>query len=220
MTDATHLPPHRAERERLCDLFVDLGPEAPTLCEGWATADLAAHLVVREGWNPLPGLGIVAPPLHRLHDEAIVRTKQRLPWPALVDKVRTGPPVGPFRLLDGLVNVQEYFVHHEDVRRGGGDHTPRPEGEIADVEALLWRNLRRGARLMTRSVKGIGLVLRRPDGEEIVARSAATDAPTAILVGRPGELVLYVLGRKAAADVTIEGGAAAEQALAAARLGI
>jgi hypothetical protein len=41
-------PLDAVEREQLCDLFLELGPEAPTLCEGWATLDLAAHLVMRE----------------------------------------------------------------------------------------------------------------------------------------------------------------------------
>ena len=50
------------ERQTLCDLLVELGPEAPTLCAGWATADLAAHLVVRER-RPDSGPGLVWPPL-------------------------------------------------------------------------------------------------------------------------------------------------------------
>ena len=39
-----------AKRERLllADLLEAEGPEAPTLCEGWSTRDLAAHLIVRE----------------------------------------------------------------------------------------------------------------------------------------------------------------------------
>jgi hypothetical protein len=32
------------ERHELCDLFVELGPTAPTLLEGWTTRDLAAGL--------------------------------------------------------------------------------------------------------------------------------------------------------------------------------
>ena len=50
------------ERATICDLFAELGPEAPTLCEGWTTADLAAHLVVREH-RPDSGPGIVWPRL-------------------------------------------------------------------------------------------------------------------------------------------------------------
>ncbi len=39
-----------AKRERLllADLLETAGPDAPTLCEGWRTRDLAAHVVVRE----------------------------------------------------------------------------------------------------------------------------------------------------------------------------
>src|SRR5205823_1816728 len=44
------------ERREMCDLMLELGPEAPTLCEGWTAFDLAAHLVVRER-NPLSGPG-------------------------------------------------------------------------------------------------------------------------------------------------------------------
>src|ERR1700754_3004842 len=38
----------RSERQKLADLFASLGPDAPTMCTGWATRDLAAHLVIRE----------------------------------------------------------------------------------------------------------------------------------------------------------------------------
>ena len=48
------------ERAELCDLFDELGPSAPTLCEGWATEDLAAHLVVRER-DPRSMPGIIKP---------------------------------------------------------------------------------------------------------------------------------------------------------------
>ena len=39
-----------AQRERaaLVETMRSVGPEAPTLCEGWNTRDLAAHLVIRE----------------------------------------------------------------------------------------------------------------------------------------------------------------------------
>ena len=36
------------ERRALADLLGELGPDAPTCCEGWTTAHLAAHLVVRD----------------------------------------------------------------------------------------------------------------------------------------------------------------------------
>lgn len=209
-------PPERAERDRLCDLFLELGPDAPTLCEGWTAAHLASHLVVRER-NPVASVGIVVGPLHRWHDDAIERTRTRVAWPDLVAKVRSGPPFGPMRWFDHLVNTQEYFVHHEDLRRGAGDHSPRPADEIADVEAALWDGLRRGGRLATRSVRGIGVDLREPDGEVIHARGG-DDVVT--IAGRPGEIVLYLLGRRGACTVELLGDADAVTTLEQSPLGI
>ncbi|MFM7872077.1 MAG: maleylpyruvate isomerase N-terminal domain-containing protein, partial [Actinomycetota bacterium] len=40
--------PARTERDLICDLFTNFGPDAPTLCAGWTTRDLAAHIAVRE----------------------------------------------------------------------------------------------------------------------------------------------------------------------------
>ncbi len=50
------------ERQTLSQLFDQLGPDAPTLCSGWTTLDLAAHLVVRER-RPDSGPGLVWPPM-------------------------------------------------------------------------------------------------------------------------------------------------------------
>jgi uncharacterized protein (TIGR03085 family) len=209
------LPPHRAEREALCDLFLTLGPDAPTLDEGWTTEDLAAHLYVREH-NPVATAGILIKPLAELHDRGIASVKQRMAYEEVVERVRVGPP-GPMRLVDGLVNLQEIFVHHEDARRGAGDHTPRPADEIDDVERALWQGLQRTARFMTRRIKGVAVDLVADDGAMIrMGRSAQR----ATLVGRPGELVLYLVGRGEAADVRIECSDAGRTALDEASLGI
>ena len=52
------------------------------------------------------------------------------------------------------MNLTEYFVHHEDVRRGGGDTSPAPAAERRRIEDALWAMLHRGAKFMTRPVKG------------------------------------------------------------------
>ena len=59
------------ERRELCDLFEELGPDAPTLCEGWTTDDLAAHLVVRER-NPTAGPGILLGGRFAAHTERLM----------------------------------------------------------------------------------------------------------------------------------------------------
>src|ERR1700678_3703297 len=60
-----------SERRALCDLFGELGPDAPTLCEGWTTSDLAVHLIMCEArphaWAGVP-LGDRVPALRRYFD--------------------------------------------------------------------------------------------------------------------------------------------------------
>jgi uncharacterized protein (TIGR03085 family) len=190
-----------AQRERgaLCDLFLEVGPDAPTLCGEWTARDLAAHLVVRDR-NLLGGAGIIVPFLSGFTEKGMEREEIR-PWEELVDRVRSGP-MWFTRPADELINTVEYFVHHEDVRRGDG--TGEPRTGIDDVEDDLWGRLKGGSgRLFTRRVpKGIAIDLVRPDGATERVRNG--DRPVR-LVGTPGELVLYLFGRKAVARVELEG---------------
>src|ERR1700757_3956767 len=87
------------ERTTLCDLLLEVGPEAPTLCQGWTTADLAAHLVVRER-RPDSGPGLVWPPLAGYTDKVRRSVRDRTPWAKLVETVRGGPPM-ILRAFDG-----------------------------------------------------------------------------------------------------------------------
>jgi len=209
------VPPHRSERNALCDLFTRVGPTAPTLCAGWTTTDLAAHLVVRER-KPVAALGLVLSPLAATLQKTMARMSTTNSYEGLVALVRSGPPP-LLRPFDAAMNLNEYFVHHEDVRRGGGDMTPRPIGAIADVEEALWRGLGRGSRLLTRPLGSTGLDLVHIDGRVAHARRGEQ---TAILNGRPGEIALYLSGRGTAAHVEIGGPPAAVQALRDARFGI
>src|SRR5689334_20030054 len=130
----------QSERAELADLFQALGPDAPTLCSGWTTADLAAHLVVRERRpDSLPGirLSALAPWTERVRVGARDRGYDRL-----ISELRSGPPrLSPFGLpgVDGLANSVEMFVHHEDVRRAQDGWEPRPLDP--SVHKALWRTL-------------------------------------------------------------------------------
>ena len=206
------------ERRELCDLFGDLGPEAPTLCEGWATLDLAAHLVVRER-SPQAGPGLLlGGPFAKFLDRATERALAK-GYDALVEKVRNGPPPGPFAVpgLRTVLNLNEYVVHHEDVRRanGLGPRTDRPE-----LQDALWKLLRRGASLQLRKVrKEISVRVRRSDGFDGTDVTVGT-GPEAILSGEPVELVLFLMGRRGAAEVALGGDADAVRILESAELGI
>ncbi|MFE9685325.1 TIGR03085 family metal-binding protein [Streptomyces sp. NPDC002701] len=191
-----------AKRERLllADLLEAEGPDAPTLCEGWNTRDLAAHVVVRERRPDAAG-GILikqlAPRLERVMAEFTAK-----PYEELIQLIRTGPPrFSPFSLkqVDEASNAVEFYVHTEDVRRARPDWVPRVLDPV--FQDALWSRLERAARLMGRGAP-TGLVLRRPDGQTAVAHRGT---PVVTVTGEPSELVLFAHGRQSAADVEVEG---------------
>ncbi|MFD6417975.1 TIGR03085 family metal-binding protein [Streptomyces sp. NPDC060194] len=206
-----------AKRERLilADLLEANGPDAPTLCPGWTTRDLAAHVVVRERrQDAAAGLLIkqLASRLDRVQGEFAAK-----PYEELVQLIRTGPPkYSPFQLkqVDEAANTVEFFVHAEDVRRAQPDWTPR---ELDPVFAdALWARLERTARMTGRKAP-VGLVLRRPDGQTAVAHRGT---PVVTVTGEPGELLLFAFGRQDQARVEAEGDKDAVDRLYRAKLGI
>ena len=113
------------ERSALVETFRAVGPDAPTLCEGWTTRDLAAHLVLRERRLDATA-GIALPALGSYTARVQRQIADSTDWEDLVAKVAAGPPIySPFKLLDPLVNTSEMFIHHEDVRRAAADWQPR-----------------------------------------------------------------------------------------------
>lgn len=202
------------ERQDLCTLFERLGPDAPTLCEGWTTRDLAAHLVVRER-RPDAALGILAAPFER-HGEKVRLEYAARPWPELVELVRTGPPkLSAFGApaVDRLANTMEYFIHHEDVRRANG---MAPRELYPEMEDRLWDVLARMAKLSMRRAP-CGVTMRTPGGRTLVANAAV---PRVALRGPVGELALFAYGRQAAAQVELLGADDDVAALMAASFGI
>jgi len=197
------------ERQTICDLFVSLGPDAPTLCEGWRTADLAAHLVVRER-RPDSGPGLVWPPLAGYTDKVRLAARDRTPWEKLVETVRSGPPL-LLRPFDGPMNTVEFFIHVEDVRRAQGDWEPRTIApELADA---LWARVGPGG--MAKKV-GATIVITSPGRAE----KRGGTGPTLTLAGDPGELTMFGAGRQRAARVEISGDESLADALRNAKLGV
>ncbi|MFD4546813.1 TIGR03085 family metal-binding protein [Streptomyces sp. NPDC058251] len=191
-----------AKRERLllADLLEAVGPDAPTLCEGWNTRDLAAHVVVRERRADAAG-GILikqlAPRLERVMAEFAEK-----PYEELIQLIRTGPPrFSPFSLkqIDEASNTVEFYVHTEDVRRAQPDWAPRELDPV--FQDALWSRLDRTARLTGRGAP-TGLVLRRPDGQTAVAHKGT---PVVTVTGEPSELLLFAYGRQKVADVALDG---------------
>jgi uncharacterized protein (TIGR03085 family) len=197
------------EREQLCALLDELGPHAPTLLEPWTTHDLAAHLVLREhDYLAAPGL-VVPGAWGRFAERRRIALKAQ-GFADLVATIRSGPPRGFFRVgwVRRLANLNEFFVHHEDVRRAN-DLAPRVIPPVED--AALFRNVARARWFLSRRLRGAGLDLVWKGTDQVV--SARRGQPTARVCGLPGELVLFLFGRRDAADVEISGPPEAIEAL-------
>jgi uncharacterized protein (TIGR03085 family) len=190
----------------------NVGPDAPTLCEGWTTRDLAAHLVIRE-YRPDAAPGILIPFFAGHTEKVQNEVAEQTEWDQLLDKVAAGPPVySPLKLLDPVANIGEMFIHHEDVRRAQPGWAPRT------LEPALAKSLRRTLPLMARMTlsKVPGRVaLRSLEGKTVLI---AGQGPAVTVTGAPEELLLFAVGR--AAHVDFEGDAAAVQAVQDASKGL
>jgi uncharacterized protein (TIGR03085 family) len=206
----------RSERAALCRLLEQVGPSAPTLCAGWTTSDLAAHLVLRE--RSPAAVGIVVPPLAPLAKREMQRLQQRHGYAALVALLRSGPPQwSPYALpgVDAAANTVELFVHHEDVRRAAAARTPRPLP--SEVEDTLWKRLTRMGWLVARKLP-VGLELDRSD--VAATKRIRSGDPSVAARGLPSELLLFCLGRQAVAEVELAGDPDAVEQLREAPLGL
>ncbi len=207
-----------SERAYIADLLLDAGPGAPTLCEGWTTHDLAAHLWVREQ-DPIAAPGILIEKLAGVTEARMQAVKDRWTYQELVDRVRTGPHgLSPFRLpgLGGQANALEYFIHAEDVRRAQPcDVAPREFSPA--VNEWLWSRVGSMGRMLARSIP-VGLAAEWPAADG-VGRSkierVKAGTPIVTIVGEPGEILMYLYGRTDHADVELIGTDAALEALAA-----
>ncbi|GAA0954474.1 TIGR03085 family metal-binding protein [Kribbella koreensis] len=208
----------KVERLALCDLFDEAGPDQPTLCDGWTTFDLAAHLYVREN-DPIAQPGIMIAGLADTTARRMEQAKSKYGFAGVVGKVRNGPPRLSIYGIPGIghnLNTTEYLVHHEDVRRAVPDFTVR--ALPAEQQDGLWRQVKLAAKSMTRKAP-TGLVLRLPDGSESVAKKPTADGSVTI-TGEPVELVLFCFGRQQVAQVELDGEPTAVERLQAASFGM
>ena len=204
-----------SERAALADLFDELGPDQPTLCEGWDTQDLLIHLVIRDG-RPDALAGTYVKPLKGWTDKVAAGYAERA-WSELVQQYRSGPPVwnpAGWGKLDDLTNGGEMFIHHEDARRGQPGWEPREldAASVAELEKMLGSGM---SRLALRKCP-VGIVAELPDGRRITLKSGE---PAAVVAGEPGEIILWMSGRDAA-RVTFTGDDQAVSALHAGSRGL
>ncbi|GAA4422320.1 TIGR03085 family metal-binding protein [Georgenia halophila] len=189
------------EREALVETLRAADPEAPTLCEGWSVHRLTAHLVLREHRPDLAARDATAPPGHEPQLSRLIAGPEAPGFARLVDRFAGGPPRwSPVRWGGDSVNLVEYVVHHEDVRRGGAEPA-EPRVLPTDMVRALWDRLAALGRMAYRR-SPVGVVHVVPGGPRRVVRRRP-DA--VVLSGDPVELLLHALGREDAADVELLG---------------
>lgn len=187
----------RRERGAMVETLRVVGPDAPTLCEGWTTRDLAAHLVVREG-RPDAAAGVLVPALAPRLEELRVRETER-PWDELLDRIDGGAPwYSPFRYADQVANAAEFLVHHEDVLRAAGSWSER-EFDTQDLDRI-WSLATTVARTSLRRVRA-RVELRTPAGIRLskgkAVSTGAALAPVVSVCAAPVEMLLWAFGRDA-----------------------
>jgi uncharacterized protein (TIGR03085 family) len=193
------------ERLALSELLEETGPDAPTLCEGWNTRDLVAHLVLRER-RPDAAAGVMGGPVAGHTRRVQEQFKKRYTYPELIELLRSGPPqLSPFAIpgMDEKANMVEYFVHHEDVRRAAPGWEPR---ELSPgLSRALWGRLR-GTRFFLRKAP-VGIELAREDGgdEQSFRVTIRKGTPVVTVIGPPAELTMWATGRVGAARVRYDG---------------
>jgi len=189
----------RTERAALADLLADLGPDRPTCCAGWTTADLAVHLVVRDRRPDAAPGAVLGGPFARWTAHVSDRWRRGTPWPELLDQLRSGPPAflpTAWDPVDRLVNGAEMTIHHEDVRRAQPGWEPRQLPRAA--QDVLWGQVPVLARTRPR---GGGLVVRRSDTG--ATRTVRSGTPATTVTGEPLEVLLWASGRDAVARVEV-----------------
>jgi uncharacterized protein (TIGR03085 family) len=202
------------ERAELVDVLTKVGPDAPTLCEGWATKELAAHVYVRER-RPDAALGVLPlGPLSAYTDRVMASVLRVHGYDEVVRRLATVAPILRFAHLDEAVNTVEFFIHTEDVRRPNA----LPDRDMPEeFEQKIWGRLSRQARLSFRRVKTrvrlvptVGTPVEfGPEGSDVVE-----------VRGRPSEILLLAYNRKLVARVDLVGSTAAVDLLQSARLGL
>ena len=181
-----------------CD---EVGPNAPTLCGGWNSADLAAHVYVREHRpDALPGV-LPLGPLSAYHERVMASALRVQGFDVLVRAVSAAPPWLPGPVDDAL-NTFEYFVHTEDVRRPNG---LGPRDTSLDLERFVWRRLRRQARMSFRRVPAWVRLVPTVGEPAHVGHGKKGPGPTVEVRGKPTELLLLAYNRKEHADVEVTG---------------
>lgn len=190
------------ERRALVSTLRAVGPNAPTLVDGWSTHDLAAHLAATEQLHGVPtflGRTLVARRGLRLNDTFApvmaldLRRCRRRGYDWALQRLER--PIPRVLCARGVlpVSVFEVFVHHEDVTRANG---LRRDGPVADLVPSIEWLLRYHRRLLG----DLAVRVVFPDGTEV---GGGREGETVTISGSPAEVMMWLAGRCEAATVSL-----------------
>ena len=95
--------------------------------------------------------------------------------------------------VDAQSNTIEYFIHHEDVRRGGEQWEPRELD--AATTADLWERVSKAGKFFTRR-SPVGVVVAPTDGPGAGTELRIKDGDRSVTLRGPvGEIVMAIYGR-------------------------
>jgi len=206
-----------AERQALAELLREVGPDAPTLCTGWDTRLLLAHLVRRERSLLEIGARARLPIAGMAADKAMRRYAAATPYEDMLTQLSDGAPPWSFFALPPAreaFNLLEYAIHLEDVRRVDASAEPRPLSDAR--QRAIFKRLQAMAGLAMRGTP-VPVELRWMEGRSI--RVGHGNHPV-VVTGDPMELALVAYGRQPVAHVTYSGDDAAVAKLTKAHLGV
>lgn len=223
-----------AERRELVQTLTSAGPNAPTLCTGWDTRMLLAHLVRRERSVLELGARIRLPLVGGAAEESTRHYAETHDFAEMLATFAGGAPLySPFAFppTQEAFNLLEYVIHHEDVRRataqspevassqeeavGPREEAVGPRELDPGRERAVLRRLRSFAPLTLRSAP-VRVEFQTPDGQRL---SAGRGSETVTVTGAPVELALVAFGRQRVARVDYSGSEEAVAALTSAKLG-
>jgi uncharacterized protein (TIGR03085 family) len=181
----------RTERLRLVVAARRAGEDAPTLCEGWTTRDLATHLVIRER-HPAAAAGIFMP---KFSDRLKAKEDEyaSMPYAQLLGLVAAPPKWTPGALpgVESVMNTTEFLVHHEDIRRAAIEWIPRRLSQ--DENTTVWAQAKFALRPFAAKAEGPVMISAPGFGTRTAGKRGA-EAVT--ITGEPLELLLYLMGRE------------------------
>ena len=192
------------EREAIVMTARSADPEGLTLCAGWTTRHLLAHLVERERRPLRWSVDMISrrePGNERFMSQLVDGARSPVGYQALIDRFAQGAPRwSPLTWTGDRAHLLEYVLHHEDIRRGGAQPAAARELPAGQLRAI-WEQLISASRLLLRG-SPVGVALEAPGRPSQVVRKGGE---VVTLTGDPVELVLQVFGRGRAAEVEITG---------------